>query len=363
MDIKKLLLEDFDRFGKMTVREYLLYQKWYEINNKEWSSQEQQRMWEIKNSLWRSEDPDDYKKIEPEVIEVNDKNTSLTWNILRVFIHTMPWRQNVGRLMKFIVMDKKTMTYLGILSLASDFVSLGPRDSFIKWTYDHRIKRKMLNYTAIGSCIVPSQPLGYNYTGGKLMTLMLCSDRVVDAWNRKYKEPLVGITTTSLYGGYSQYNSLKYWKKCGTSEGNIPLEPSEEMYQKIRNWVRETYPTDFEKITVNKDKVLSRPKSRLLLYSYTKMKVKPPVNNAPRGVYFCELVDGCNKFLSLKIKETGDKKFDNSISTLFSLWRDRYAKNRISILLKDNRYNTKSLFYDNIIGKTWNETREMYLNE
>jgi len=361
--MKKLLLEDFDNLKKMSVKEYTLFQKWYEINNKEWTSNELQRIWEVKNSIWFPKDPNDYKKIEPDIINVNDKNTMLTWNILRIFISTMPWKQNVGRLMRFIIVDKKTMGYLGVLSLASDFISLSPRDNFIGWTYDHRINKKMLAYTAMGSSIVPTQPIGFNYTGGKLMTLMLCTDKIVNLWNEKYKERLIGITTTSLYGGYSQYNGLKHWKKCGTSKGKIPLEPSEETYQKIRQWVKETYPKDFERITVNKNKVLSRPKSRLLSFAYTRLKVKPPENNAPRGVYFCELYDNSREFLSMKTKDFGNVKFNNSVDTLFSLWIEKYAKKRISNIMSSKRYNTNSLFYDNIIDKSWEETKRMYINE
>lgn len=366
MGVKKQLRMNFEYLQKMTIPEYTLYRKWEDLNQREWTIEERQRMWEVKNSLWQPTHPDDYLKIEPLVINVTSKADSLTWNILRNFIHSQTWRQNVGRIMRFTIMDKRTNTYLGVLSVASDFISLSPRDSYVGWDYDKRINKRMLNYTAMGSSIVPTQPLGFNYVGGKLLTLILCSDKVVDAWNEKYghKQKLVAITTTSLYGGFSQYNNLKHWRKCGSTKGKIPMEPSDIMYQKIRTWVKEKYPKDFIKMTVNKNKILSRPKNKLLTFGYKKLGVKPPDNDAPRGVYFCRLYEKSNEFLSMKDKDWGPKLFDNRLQILTNLWKERYAGKRIKRLQDTGRNElTSSLFYDKLIGISWNEVKEKYLSE
>ena len=360
--LKKKIIGDFDFLQKMTIPEYTLYAKWVEINKKKYTSTEQSRLWEIKNSLWYPNKPEDYLKVQPKVIVVKTKEDSQTWTLLRTFISTMKWNQNVGRIIRYTIMDKKTMTYLGVISLASDFISLGPRDSEIGWDYTNRIKQKMLAYTAMGSSIVPTQPLGYNFVGGKLISLIVSSDKVVDPWNEKYKENLAGITTTSLYGGFSQYNRLKHWKKCGTTTGKIPMEPSEDSYLAIREWVKKTHPKDFLKLTQNKNgKILSRPKAKMLSFAYTKLQIKPPVNNAPRGVYYCNLNTKGNEFLRKDSDDMGESLFDNKLQTLVDLWKTKYAKKRVENLLKTDRYNTDSLFYDTLIGKSWEETREMYL--
>ena len=365
MSVKKLLRKNFEYLQAMSVPEYTLYRKWEDLNQKEYTMDDRQRIWEIKNSLWTPEHPDDYLKLQPDIINVTNKDDSVTWTILRNFISTMTWRQSVGRIMRFIIYDKRTSTYLGVLSLASDFISLSPRDNHIGWNYDTRINKRMLNYTAMGSSIVPTQPLGFSYVGGKLLTLMLCSDKVVNAWDAKYghKEKLIAMTTTSLYGGFSQYNNLKHWKKCGSTEGKIPLEPSDAVYKKIREWVKEKYPNDFRKLTVNKDKILSRPKNKLLAFAYTKLGIKPPDNDAPRGVYFCKLYKNSNEFLSMKDNVTSEVAFDNRLSTLVDLWKEKYASKRIKSLERSGRTKLTSLFYDDIIHKTWNEVKEKYLVE
>lgn len=363
MGLKTKIRELFEELEKMSVQEYTLYKKWEEVNYKEWSLEERQRIFEIKNSIWVPNDSNDYLKLQPDIIHVNDKNTSLTWTLLRTFISTMPWKQSVGRIMRFIIYDRLTRQYLGVLSLASDFISLIPRDQFVGWDFSQRTKKKMLNYTAMGSSIVPTQPLGYNYVGGKLATLMLCSKKVVNTWAMKYKEPLVAITTTSLYGGFSQYNNLKYWTKCGTTEGKIPLEPTDKVYFMIREWVKEKYPTDFRKLTVNEDKILSRPKQRMLAFAYSKLGVKPPENNAPRGVYFCRLYENTNEFLSMKVRDPGRPLFDNELNKMTNLWKEKYAKKRVENLIKTDRFKTDTLFYDDLIGLSWKKAKEKYLPE
>lgn len=164
---------------------------------------------------------------------------------MRELVSTASWHASPGRMGRYIVVHKEkkphplgfeditTHKYLGVISVASDFISIGGRDSHIGWTREQRLNG-MLKHTAMGSSIVPTQPFGYNYLGGKLVALMVGSDVIENDWNNRYKETLAGITTTSLYGGVSQYNGLKYWKKCKTSEGKIKIEPSEMVYNQLR---------------------------------------------------------------------------------------------------------------------------------
>jgi hypothetical protein len=307
--------------------------------------------------MWIPNDLDDYKDLEPMIIIPQNKNDHLTWRILRYFVCSGPTAPSPGRGLRVIVMDKKTMTFLGIMELASDFAALKPRDDYIGWSKEHKEVNKRLNYLAMGSTIVPTQPLGYNYVGGKFMSLLLCSDEIEKAWNAKYKEPMLAITTTSMYGGFSQYNSLKYWKKCGSTEGKIRLEPDDEVGLKLRHWMRDNYPENF----AIADKG-SRPKSRINNFCYSKFGVKPPDNKAPRGVYFCELYDNVKPFLRMETEDYGERKFDNSLSSLVKLWKERYAKKRIENIIKTDRYNKDILFYDDMIGMSWEDSRDKYLS-
>ena len=60
--------------------------------------------------------------------------------------------------------------------------------------------------------IVPSQPFGYNYLGGKLLALICVSHHVRELLNNVFEKDIALFETTSLYGSSSsasQYDGLK----------------------------------------------------------------------------------------------------------------------------------------------------------
>jgi len=222
----------------------------------------------------------------------------------------------------------------------------------------------------MGSSIAPTQPLGFNYVGGKLMALLTCSDSVVDAWDKLYnKETLAGITTTSLYGTFSQYTRLNYWRKCGKTLGTLTLEPSDATFKLIKDYINQHYKDEFQVIlddvkAKTKSGILSHPKTRMLQFLYTKLGIgRLPTNNAPRGVYWCALYDNTNEFLRCETDELGNKKFDNSVETLTELWKEKYAAKRLKNLMENNKYNKDTLFYDDMIKLDWEQSKKKYLQD
>lgn len=364
-EMKKLLTDDLKKMSSMTVEEYTLYRKWESINDIKWTREDHQKNWEVKNSMWIPENPNDYLNLDIQVIPVEGEKNSTIWNILRTFVSSAHWNQSPGRFGRFLVKDKRTMTYLGVISIGSDFISLGGRDHYIGWSMKDKMEGKKLNHTCMGSSIVPTQPLGYSYTGGKLISLLTASDVVENYWNERYAEKLVGVSTTSLYGGLSQYNRLKYWHKCDSTTGKIPIEPSEEVYDKIREWIKVEYPKDYHRFTthVNEGAIVSHTKPRILNFAYKIFGVKTIENEFSRGVYFCPLYNNFKDFLSNKDNNLGDKLFDNSVKSLVEMWKEKYAKKRVNNLIEQNRYLTDTLFYDELIGKNWEDIKNKYLND
>jgi len=134
-DLKDVILNDLETLSQMSVKEYTLFRGWDQIHNTQWSTQDLQRIWEIKNSIWKPKSPDDYLNLQPQIIQATNPNTTLkTWRLLRTFSHTAHWNQSPGRLIRYYVINKPDKKYLGIISLGSDFMLLGPRDNYIKWT-------------------------------------------------------------------------------------------------------------------------------------------------------------------------------------------------------------------------------------
>jgi hypothetical protein len=280
---------------------------------------------------------------------------------------------NIGRNLYYIIKDKPTGKYLGVICISSDFLDLTPRDQVIGWPREVKTQGNMINHTAIGSTIVPIQPLGYNYMGGKLLALLCLADKVQDDWHNSYGDELVGVTTTSLYGntkagGLSQYDGLEHWNKMGFTSGSVAFDPTRETMNKVFDWIKENEPRKYFEWWEAKNPQglpLKRDhKNRSLHYAYGKLKIPKNLVRCEhqRGIYFSPLYNESFEFLR-KEKPFRDltRRFDNSIEALVNIWKTKYAKGRISMLKKKNTVSKESLFYDDLIYLSWEETKAKYL--
>jgi hypothetical protein len=393
--LKEAVIKDLSYVSAMDVKEYTLYQKWCEVKDRyptvETNSffddkpamlkpEQGVVIQEVKNNFWLPEDPEEYLELQPELIwtdgaevqsHTNAKGSEI-WNALRTFLSTMKNNSNIGRNLNFLIRDKVTKKYLGVTCMSSDFLDLTPRDEYIGWDREAKTQR-MINHTCIGSTIVPIQPLGYNLVGGKLLALLCLSDTVEKTWEYQYKDKLVGVTTTSLYGKtkeipLSQYDRLKHWKKMGWTAGSVSYEPTKPTRMMIQNWLKKNHTYKyFEWYVAKKDtgqphKRDHRNRSHTFTYNQLGIDKKLIKSDHARGIYFGELYENTKEFLKEEI--TVDKlirKFDNSTEALTDLWKNKYAKKRLTSLKKQGRVSTETHFYDDIIYLSWEETKQKYL--
>lgn len=388
--LRDTLITDLTNVSKMTVEEYTLYQKWCEIHDRyptrEVSTlfgeeiqmvdrEEEELIKRLKSNIWSPKDVDDYMNLQPVLIYTKDAELSTTWNTIRTFTSTMKNNSNIGRNLNYIVADKLTGKYLGVICISSDFLDLTPRDKFIGWEREKKTQGHMINFTAIGSTIVPFQPLGYNYVGGKLLALLCLSDEVQYQWRKQYGDTLVGVTTTSLYGknklgGLSQYDNLKHWKKMGFSSGSVSYETTKPTVAMLRNWLKKNHTRKYFEWYVAK-KPSGQPykrdhKNRSYSFTYSKLDVPKELirSEHQRGIYFSPLYNNTNDFLCGKINDTElMKSFDTSYEALAELWKTKYAMKRIRSLKEQNRVSTETLFYDDLIYMSWEETKTKYLSQ
>ncbi len=393
--LKQALIKDLSYVSSMNVKEYTLYQKWCEVKDRyptvETNSffddkpamlkpDQATVIQEVKNNFWLPDDPEEYLELQPELIwtdgaeiqsHTNAKGSEI-WNALRTFLSTMKNNSNIGRNLNFLIRDKKTKKYLGVTCMSSDFLDLTPRDEYIGW--DRVAKtQKMINHTCIGSTIVPIQPLGYNLVGGKLLALLCLSDTVEKTWEYQYKDKLVGVTTTSLYGKtkeipLSQYDRLKHWKKMGWTAGSVSYEPTKPTRMMIQNWLKKNHTYKyFEWYVAKKDtgqphKRDHRNRSHTFTYNQLGIDKKLIKSDHARGIYFGELFTNTREFLREETNTTGlTRAFDNSTEALTDLWKNKYAKKRLASLKKQGRVSTETHFYDDIIYLSWEETKTKYL--
>jgi len=388
-ELKEILIKDLSYASKMDVREYTLYQKWCEVKERYptkevdtlWGSEiqmvssEQKKIIDtVKKNFWIPEEPDDYLKLKPTMV-LHNGELAETWNAVRTFSSTMKNNSNIGRNLFYALIDEVTEKYLGVICISSDFLDLTPRDNDIGWSRDVKTQQGMINHTAIGSTIVPLQPLGFNYMGGKLLALMCLSDTVQKDWREKYDDILVGVTTTSLYGntksgGLSQYDGLEHWNKMGFSSGSVAFEPTRKTMGMVFKWIKENHTRKYfewwEAKNQNGLPLKRDHKNRSLNFAYSKLGIPKEIIRTAhqRGIYFSPLYNNTNEFLRKEITENDlVKSFDTNEETLANIWKTQYAKGRISMLKKKNNVSKESLFYDDLIFMSWPETKEKYLSQ
>jgi hypothetical protein len=389
-EVREAIIRDLSNVCKMTVGEYTLYQKWCEVHEK-YPTQtvstlfgEEVQMKDLdkaawisqtKENVWYPESVDDYLNLQPELVYTKEAELSETWNMIRNFTSTMKNNSNIGRNLNYLVVDRKTDKYLGLICISSDFLDLTPRDKFIGWEREKKTQGHMINYTAIGSTIVPLQPLGYNYVGGKLLALLCLTDKVQQDWKKQYGDVLVGVTTTSLYGkdkagGLSQYDNLKHWKKMGFSSGSVSYECTKPTIKLLLNWLAKNHTRKYFE-WYGATKPSGQPykrdhRNRSYTFTYSKLGIPKELIKSEhhRGIYFSPLYNNTCEFLRGEIKEDQlVKSFDTSYEYLGNLWKEKYAAKRIKSLKEQNRVSSERLFYDDLIYMSWEETKEKYLSQ
>ena len=389
-ELRERTIKELTYVSAMDVKEYTLFQKWCEVQEKYptvtvndlWEGEtkvladEKQRraIAEVKSNFWMQNEPDDYLKLEPELVYTNkEEDLPELWNTIRTFSSTMKNNSNIGRNLNFVVRDKNTKKYLGVICISSDFLDLTPRDNFIGWSREKKTQGAMINHTAIGSTIVPLQPLGFNYVGGKLLALLCLSTPVQELWEKLYGDKLVSVTTTSLYGktkagGLSQYDNLDFWQPMGFTSGSVSFEPLKDTRLLIREWLKKNHTRKYFEWYVAK-KPSGQPhkrdhKNRSLNFAYSQLSIPKELirSEHARGIYFTPLYDKSCEFL--RGDDDGQnmtKLFDTSVENLVNVWKTKHAKPRIKQLAKKDKVSTESLFYDDLIYLTWEQAKEKYL--
>lgn len=352
-DKRTELIEHLDFLKSLDAHQEVLYKKLKEI---EYNKFNEFNIKHLNEQLWMPSDLTntettikEIEELEPivEIVDSSNKKVLKDFNILRVMISSLEWNPNPGRLIRSFVKDKKTNKYLGVLTNASDFTTLQGRDDLIGWSDYHKYERSKLNNTSIGSSIVPVQPFGYNFLGGKLLACLSTSEVIRNEWKQRYGDVLIGNTTTSLYGDYSMYNSIPLWKKLGHSSGSILIKPDVEHYSFWMNLIKYNYKDDFDTFIVK-----TSPKQNVINFLFKicgidKTKYK---NDFHRGVYFSSFYKNGFEYLKDEIKESEllmDEKFNLDREWTLNWWKEKAIKRYLK-LHSENKLQYDNLWYEDL---------------
>lgn len=179
------------------------------------------------------------KNMDFEVVDIATKTWEDLLQITSSHINIAP----VGRQLRLVVREKNTGKYVGFIRLGSPVINMKPRNEMLGQVFTQKPEwgTRFNNSAMMGFVIVPSQPFGYNYLGGKLLALICTSHEVREMVNKKYNMNLCLFETTSLYGSsktVSQYDGLKpYIRYQGLTDSDFIPMMHGKPYEELRDFV------------------------------------------------------------------------------------------------------------------------------
>ena len=151
-----------------------------------------------------------------------------------------------GKSIKWVVYEKNTGKIAGFIRLGSPTINSKPRHEFLGKpldTLNPEVMKRFNDSAIMGFIIVPTQPFGYNYLGGKLLAAICCSHLTKDALDKKYGGPFVMFETTSLYGSTkssSQYDGMKpFLRYKGNTVSDFAPLINDDNYHQLNNWFKD----------------------------------------------------------------------------------------------------------------------------
>ena len=162
--------------------------------------------------------------------------------------------ENPGKNSKYIIKETNTDKVVGFIRFGSPVINAKPRNDWLRDAGGLQDVGMLSSTTTpsletwnnrviMGFIIVPTQPFGYNYLGGKLMAAICCSSNIRRMLNKKYDTEFCLFETTSLYGnikGSSMYDGMRpYLRYKGDTQSKFLLTLGEEIYPELRDWFTE----------------------------------------------------------------------------------------------------------------------------
>ena len=272
----------------------------------------------------------------------------------------------VGRNIELAVREKKTNKILGFIRLGSPVIYMKPRNDMLGqvWIQNPISAKRFNESTIMGFVIVPAQPFGFNYLGGKLLAAICTSHEVRQIVNKKYDMNLCLFETTSLYGSSkttSQYDGMKpYIRFKGLTESDFVPMMHGERYSVLKKYLEERYGDLLE----GEESSTSRK-----LRTFTKMiaLTKASLKGSPEGEEFAKTIANAKLLTEQKRYYTSDYGFKNmvnymngvddnlepgenyekhNLSNIVAWWKQK-ASNRYDSLVSEGRLRTELEVWNN----------------
>lgn len=273
-----------------------------------------------------------------------------------------------GKQMLWLVKEKNTGMVVGMIRFGSPTINSRPRNEWLGKpldTLNSKVMKRFNESVIMGFNIVPTQPYGYNYLGGKLLAAICCSHDVRRALNKKYNSNICMFETTSLYGSSkssSMYDGMKpILRFNGLTDSNFAPLINDNNFRNLNDWFKKRNNGDY---LVPADASSRKLKTQTKMVSIIKSSLKAHDVNAyekfcqifldaknlterKRSFYSTYGYENVPQYLNLEtdtlIKKENFDRFE--LENVIEWWRKKASK-RYENLKSDNRLRTKV--------ETWN---------
>jgi hypothetical protein len=235
-----------------------------------------------------------------------------TWETLLAITSSHVNKAPVGRNIQLAVREKNTGKILGFIRLGSPVIYMRPRNEMLGQVFSQTTEgAKLFNDSSImGFVIVPSQPFGFNYLGGKLLAAICTSHTVREIVNKKYGMNLCLFETTSLYGSsktVSQYDGMKpFIRFKGLTDSDAVPMMHGERYNDLKTFVE----SKVGDILEGEESSTSRK-----LRTFTKIiaMTKAALKGTPEGDIFLKTIENAKSLTEKKRYFVSDYGFKNMV--------------------------------------------------
>lgn len=284
------------------------------------------------------------KDMDIEVCEIPNE----TWETLNSITSSHVNKAPVGKNIQLAVKEKNTGKFVGFIRLGSPMMYMKPRNDLLGqvWIQNEDTSKRFNSSTIMGFVIVPAQPFGFNYLGGKLLAAICTSHTVREYCNKKYGMNVCLFETTSLYGSsksVSQYDGMKpFIRYQGLTESDIMPLMHGDKYLELKKYVEDCVGDILEGDTSTTSRKL-RTYSKII--SLTKMALK----GTTEGDEFNKTIEVAKSLTEKKRYYTSDYGFSNMVD---------YMACRTDTLIKGENYSKFEL--NNIVNWWKNKAINRY---
>ena len=216
-----------------------------------------------------------------------------------------------GKILKVVVQETNTGKDVGFIKFGSPLINSKPRNDWLGSVPDLPTWNKRV---IMGFIIVPTQPFGFNYLGGKLLAAICCSHELREILDKKYDTEFCLFETTSLYGnikGASMYDGMRpYLKYRGDTMSSFLLTMGEDIYPELRKWFEEKNDGPLVKKTASSRKLKTQTK----MIGMVKASLKE--HDTTKYNEFCETIKAATDVTTQKRFYMSDYGYANSKDVL-----------------------------------------------